>query len=40
VSRTVSRNIKRDTIRNLDSYLFWAFIRKHNRRLIHEGRIK
>jgi hypothetical protein len=40
VSRAVSRNIKRNSIRNLDSYLFWAFIRKHNRRVIHEGRIK
>ena len=40
VSRTVSRNLKLNSIRNLDSYLFWAFIRKHNRRVIHEGRIK
>ena len=40
VSRTVSRNLKLNSIRNLDSYLFWAFIRKHNRRVIHEGRIR
>ena len=40
VSRAVSRNLNRNSIRNLDSYLFWAFIRKHNRRVIHEGRIK
>src|SRR5258708_1848002 len=40
VSRAVSRNLKRSSIRNLGSYLFWAFIRKHNRRVIHEGRIK
>ena len=40
VSRTVSRNLKHNSIRNLDSYLFWAFIRKHNRRVIHEGRIQ
>lgn len=40
VSRTVSRNLKRNSIRNLDSYLFWAFIRKNNRRVIHEGRIQ
>src|SRR6266700_3592271 len=30
VSRAVSRNLNRNSIRNLDSYLFWAFIRKHN----------
>ena len=40
VSRAASRNLNRNSIRNLDSYLFWAFIRKHNRRVIHEGRIK
>ena len=40
VSRAVSRNLNRSSIRNLDAYLFWAFIRKHNRRVIHEGRIQ
>ena len=40
VSRTVRRNLKRNSIRNLDAYLFWAFIRKHTRRMIREGRIQ
>jgi len=40
VSRAVGRHLKRNSIRNLDSYLFWAFIRKHNRRVIHDGRIQ
>lgn len=39
VSRTVRRDTKRNPIRNLDSYLFWAFARKHTRRMIREGRI-
>ena len=40
VSRTVRRSLKRNSVRNLDSYLLWAFIRKHNRRMIREGRIQ
>lgn len=40
VSRTIRRNAKRNSIRNLDSYLFWAFMRKHTRGMIREGRIK
>ena len=40
VSRTVRRNLKRNSIRNLDSYLFWAFVRKHTRRMIREERIQ
>src|ERR1700694_2156949 len=40
VSRTIRRNLKRNSIRNLDAYLFWAFLRKHTRRMVREGRIQ
>ncbi len=40
VSRAIRRNLKRNSIRNLDSYLFWAFVRKHSRRMIREGRLQ
>ena len=40
VSRAIRRNLKRPSIRNLDSYLFWAFVRKHSRQMIREGRLQ
>jgi RNA polymerase sigma factor (sigma-70 family) len=40
VSRAVSRKSKANPVRNLDSYLFWAFIRAHRRRVAKERRIQ
>ena len=39
----VSRAMRRtglQNIHNLDAYLYWAFIRKYNRRMAREGRIR
>jgi hypothetical protein len=40
VSRAIRRSPLRNPVRNLDSYLLWAFIRKYNRRMVREGRIQ
>jgi DNA-directed RNA polymerase specialized sigma24 family protein len=40
VSRSLRRKREQRVIRDLDSYLFWAFVRKHNRGMIREGRIQ
>lgn len=40
VSRSLRRKRGQHAIRDLDSYLFWAFVRKHNRGMIREGRIQ
>ena len=40
VSRAVRRKRCGNHIRSLDSYLFWAFVRKYNRQMIREGRIQ
>ena len=40
VSRAIRRRPKRDPVRNLDSYLFWAFIRRYYRRMAREGKIQ
>lgn len=40
VARSLRRKGEQHGVRDLDSYLFWAFVRKHNRRLIREDRIQ
>ena len=40
VSRAIRRSPLRNPVRNLDAYLFWAFIRKYSRRMVREGRIQ
>ena len=40
VSRTMRRSRQRNHIRSLDSYLYWAFVRGYNRRMIREARIQ
>lgn len=40
VARARRRKRKRTSIRDLDSYLYWAFVRKYNRRMVHEARIQ
>ena len=40
VSRAIRRGRKPTHIRDLDSYLYWAFVRKYNRRMIRERRIQ
>ncbi len=40
VSRAIRRNRERNPVRDLDSYLYWAFVRKYHRRMIREGRIQ
>jgi hypothetical protein len=40
VSRLVRRIRKPDHIQDLDSYLYWSFLRRYNRQMVREGRIK
>lgn len=40
VSRAVGRKPKTDPIRDLDSYLFWSFIRRYDRQMAKEQRIQ
>ncbi len=40
VSRAIRRRRKPNHIRDLDSYLYWAFVRKYNRRMVRERRIQ
>jgi DNA-directed RNA polymerase specialized sigma24 family protein len=40
VSRVMRRNRQRNHIRNIDSYLYWAFVRGYNRRMVREARIQ
>jgi len=40
VSRAIRRKRCGNHIRSLDSYLFWAFVRKYNRQMMREGRIR
>ena len=40
VSRAIRRKRCGNHIRSLESYLFWAFVRKYNRQMIREGRIQ
>jgi DNA-directed RNA polymerase specialized sigma24 family protein len=40
VSRAIRRKRCGNPIRSLESYLFWAFVRKYNRQMMREGRIR
>src|SRR5690349_9571409 len=40
VSRAIRRSRADNHIRDLDSYLLWAFVRRYNRRAAMEGRIR
>jgi DNA-directed RNA polymerase specialized sigma24 family protein len=40
VSRAIRPKRCGNHIRSLESYLFWAFVRKYNRQMIREGRIQ
>jgi len=40
VSRAIRRSRRRNHIRSMDTYLFWAFIRRYKRRLARENRIE
>lgn len=40
VSRAIRRRRNPNHIRDLDSYLFWAFVRRYNRRRVLEERIQ
>jgi DNA-directed RNA polymerase specialized sigma24 family protein len=40
VSRAIRRKRCGNHIRSLESYLFWAFVRKYNRQMMREGRIR
>ena len=40
VSRAIRRKPCGNHIRSLESYLFWAFVRKYNRQVMREGRIQ
>ncbi|MEZ5398723.1 MAG: hypothetical protein R2729_03585 [Bryobacteraceae bacterium] len=40
VSRAIRRSRQRNHIRSLDSYLYLAFVRKYNRRMVREERIQ
>ncbi len=40
VSRAIRRKHCGNHIRSLESYLFWAFVRKYNRQMMREGRIQ
>jgi hypothetical protein len=37
VSRAMRRSRQRNHIRNIDSYLYWAFVRSHTRRMAREA---
>lgn len=40
VSRALRRGRGTNPIRNLDAYLYWAFVRRFSRRMAHEGKIQ
>ena len=40
VSRAMRRSRQRNHIHSIDSYLYWAFVRKYSRRMAREARIQ
>ena len=40
VSRAMRRSRQRNHIHNIDSYLYWAFVRRYSRRMAREARIQ
>ena len=40
VSKAMRRSLQRNHIRSIDSYLYWAFVRRYNRRMAREARIQ
>lgn len=40
VSKAMRRSRQRNHIRSIDSYLYWAFVRRYNRRMAREARIQ